>query len=131
MLAWNPRYIGTVRLLLLAGADPNVGLDRVGNASLHLAARLDYQVLIEASTNLLVDFGAHVDRVKISGQTAKDVWIATRNQYGAETGWNALPDWCRTVPNLLCLSSRVVRVHKIPYTDGKTPTILHPFVAMH
>jgi len=124
-------HLDIVRLLLEAGADPNVGVDGAGNAPLHLAARLNDQVLSEAVTTLLVDFGAHVDRVNIAGQTATDVWIETRNRNGAETGWNALPDWCRTVPNLLCLASRVIRVHKLPYTGGKTPAILLSFVRMH
>ena len=123
--------MNVVRLLLEAGADPNVGPDGAGNAPLHLAAGLYDQVLSEATTSLLVESGAHVDRVNKAGQTAAYCWIQTRNRNGAETGWNDLPDWFRTVPNLLCLAARVIRVHKIPYTDGKTPVILHPFVAMH
>jgi len=128
---WLGFYSDVTRLILEAGADPNVVVDEDGNAPLHLAARFYDQVLSEAACSLLVDFGAHVDRVSKDGKTAKDIWIETRNRNGAETGWDALPDWCRTVPNLLCLASRVLRLHKIPYTDGKTPASLHPIIAMH
>jgi len=125
----NERYLATIRLFLDAGADPNVGLDRAGNASLHIVAKMEHQ-LSEAATTLLLEKGAHVDRVNKAGQTAVDVWIQTRIENGAETGWNARPDWCRTVPNLLCLAARSVRVHKIPYKNA-TPATLHSTVAMH
>ncbi len=124
-------YSALVRFLLEAGADPDVAVDDAGNSSLHVAARLNDPVLSETIATLLLEKGAHVDRVNKAGQTATDVWIETRNRNGAETGWNALPDWCRTLPSLLCLAARVIQVHKIPYTRGKTPAILHPFVAMH
>jgi len=109
---WNEEYLDIARLLFEAGANPNVGLGGTENAPLHLAASLDDHVLSGAITSLLVDFGAHVVRVNKAGQTATDIWIATRNRYEAETGWNALPDWCRTLPSLLCLAARVIRVHK-------------------
>jgi len=125
------KYSNIVRLLLEAGADPNASLDGDGNAPLHLVARFYIESESKVAARLLVDSGAHVDRVNKNGKTATDIWIETRKQNRAATGWSARPAWCRTVPKLLCLAARVVRVHKIPYTDGKTPTILHPFVAMH
>jgi len=126
----NKRYLAIIRLLLEAGADPNVGLDRTGNASLHFVAGLEHPKLSEAAASLLVESGAHLDRVNKAGKTAADVWIESRNQYRGASGWNARPDWCRTVPNLLCLAARSVRVHKIPYKKT-TPATLHSIVAMH
>ena len=64
-------------------------------------ARLKDQVLSEAATTLLVDFGAHVDRVNKAGKTAVDVWIETRIENGAEAGWSVRLEWCRTAPKLL------------------------------
>jgi len=127
---WNKRYLATIRLLLEAGAGPNVGLDRTGNASLHLVARLNNSKLSEAAASLLVEYGAHVDRVNKAGQSAVDVWIQARIENGAPSGWNARPEWCRTVPNLLCLAARFVRVHKIPYKNTTSAT-LHFTVAIY
>ena len=128
--AWDMRYLVVIRLLLEAGADPNAGLDGAGNAPLYLVAKFYDQELGEAAASLLVESGAHVDRVNKAGQTSKDVWIETRIKNRAASGWNARPDWCRTVPNLLCLAARSVRVHKIPYKNT-TPATLHSTVAMH
>jgi len=129
----HERYVGSlaiIRLFLEAGADPNAGLDLDGYASLHLVAEFEDPKLSEAAAILLLGKGAHHDRVNNAGQTAADVWIQTRIENGAETGWNARPDWCRTVPNLLCLAARSVRIHKIPYKK-ETPATLHSTVAMH
>jgi len=127
----DEHYLVNVRTHLKAGADPNSGLDRSGNSSLHVAAGLDDLKLSEAIATFLLEKGAHLDRVNKAGHSAADVWIETRNPNGVATGWSARPIWCRTVPNLLCLAARMIRVHNIPYSGGETPVVLHSFVAMH
>ena len=127
----DENYLVNIRTHLEAGADPNAGLDRVGNSPLHLAAGLNDLKLSEATVTLLLEKGAHLDRVNKAGHSASDVWRKTCNRNGAATGWSARSDWCRNVPNLLCLAARIIRVHKIPYSGGKTPAILHSFVRMH
>jgi len=78
--ALNTRYLHVLGLLLEAGADVNVGLDRVGNGSLHLAAGLRNSKLSEVIASLLVESGAHVDRVNKAEKTATYIWIETRNR---------------------------------------------------
>jgi len=129
-LSEYPKYSALVRFLLEAGADPDAAVDEAGNASLHAAARLNDPVLSEAIATLLLEKGAHPDRVNTAGQTAADVWIETRNRNGVATGWSARPEWCRTVPKLLCLASRIIQAHKIPFKET-TPVTLHSIVAMH
>jgi len=126
----DSKYSALVRFLLEAGADPDVAVDDAGNSSLHVAARLNDPVLSETIATLLLEKGAHVDRVNKAGQTATDVWIETRIENGAETGWSARPEWCRTALKLLCLASRSIQVHKIPYKDT-SPATLHSDVEMH
>jgi len=123
--------LALVRVLLEAGADPNVAVDAdAGNTSLHVAAGFHDQELCEATGTLLLEHGAHLDRVNKAGQTAVDVWIETWNRTRAATRWDSRPNWCRAVPKLLCLSARCVRINNLPYTDGKTPIILHSLIEL-
>jgi len=122
-----------VRLLLQAGSDPNA-VDEDGNAPLHLLYRNSLRKeLNDAIARLLLDFGVHFDRVNKCGKTAMDVWIE-RNQVlkiDATTGRSGLPDWCHEiVPKLSCLSARIVRSNKIPYST-KLPITLQHFVKIH
>jgi len=124
-------YLALVRVLLEAGADPNVAVDKVtGNASLHVAAGFCNQDFCDATGTLLLENGAHLDRINKAGQTAMDVWIETRNRIRATIRWVSRPNWCRAVPKLLCLSARCVRVNKISYTEGKSPIILHSLIEL-
>ncbi len=83
---------------------------------------------------LLVEFGAKLHQVNKAGKTALDIWIhhnETDDKWNEEAGgWSARPEWCCPLPSLLRLAARVVRVHKIPYADGKTPAILHPLIQL-
>ena len=125
----DSKYSALVRFLLEAGADPDVAVDEAGNASLHFVSRLYDPILSEAIATLLLEKGAHADRVNKAGKTAVDVWIETRIENGVEAGWSARPEWCRTAPKLLCLTSRIIQAHKIPFKDA--PVTLHSIVAMH
>jgi len=84
--------------------------------------------------NLLVDCGAKLHQLNNAGKTALDIWIesnetaVTWNE--AAGGWSARPQWCLPVQSLLRLAARVIRVNKIPYKDGKTPTVLHPLIEL-
>ena len=130
--------LATVRLLLRAGADANAG-DSKGNAPLHiLLAKYYRDESRDAVARLLLDYGAHLDRVNKKGKTAVDVWTEEDNKrkrywekHGRTVDSNDLPDWCyETVPKLFCLSARVIQSRKIPYKE-KLPVILQKFVAMH
>jgi len=144
LLHWaceNPKGINllkTVRLLLQLGADPNAG-DKEGNSPLHSLAQLNRE-LIDPTARLLLEKGAHLDRVNKSGKTSADLWLEKHgsrkrrldegDQQGAVGFKNQLPDWAfEGVPRLLCLSSRIIRAHRLPYRVG--PVTLHPFIEMH
>jgi len=124
-----------VRVLLEAGADPNVGVDKLHkNASLHVVAGLSDRKLGDAAGRLLVEFGAKLHHVNKAGKTAVDIWIElneTEDKWNEEAGgWSARPEWCLPVRTLQCLAARVIRVHKIPYKDGITPATLHPLIEL-
>jgi len=127
------KSLALVRVLLEAGADPNVAVDELHeNASLHVAAGLSDRKLSGTAGRLLVEFGAKLHKVNNAGKTAVDIWIEfseTGDNWNEEAGgWSARPEWCLPVRTMLCLAARAVRVHKIPYTDGRTPDILHPLI---
>jgi len=131
----NVKALSPVRALLDAGADANVAVDeRHGNASLHVAAGLSDRKLSDAASLLLVEFGASLHQVNKAGKTALDVWIQlneTEVNWNEEAGgWSARPEWCCPLPTLLRLAARVIRVNKIPYADGKTPSVLHSLIEL-
>ncbi len=123
----------TVCLLIKCGNDPNAG-DSYGNGPLH---RLFLLYTGEADekwysiARLLIDCGAHLDRINKEGQTAAEFWTKKRNIFKCNK--DRLPDWCyETIPSrLMCLSSRVIRSHKIHYTEETLPISLHKFIQMH
>lgn len=126
----------TVCLLLKSGIDPNVG-DLDGNGPLHLLFLLYTDIWGKTDdkwysiARLLIDSGAHLDRVNNKGKTAADFWT----EKGASWACNKvrLPDWCyEALPSrLTCLSSRVICSQKIHYTEETLPLFLHKFVKMH
>jgi len=125
-----------IPLLLMFGVDTNIG-DSDGNGPLHLilsqyindAAIHEERVLI---ARLLMDNGAHLDRVNNDGETAVDLWTKARNKFAFAPKLSRLPDWCyESIPKLMCLSSRIIRSHKIFYSAKTLPIILHKFVQMH
>lgn len=121
----------TINLLLNCAVDPNVG-DSDGNGPLHhLLNRsnegFQYKTDAYATLRLLLNSGAHLDRVNKEGKTAVVLWTELQ-----PCGLNRLPEWCyETVPQLKCLSSRIVRSHNIPFTEETLPVALHKFVEMH
>jgi len=137
----NPKGINllkTVRLLLQLDANPNAG-DKEGNSPLHSLVQLNRE-LIDPTARLLMEKGAHLDRVNKSGKTAVDLWLEKHgsrkrrldegDQQGAVGFKNELPDWAiEYVPRLLCLSARIIRAHRVPYRVA--PVTLHPFIEMH
>ena len=106
----------------------------VGNSPLHILAVVRGDVESKDRTaRLLLGSGAHLDMVNKDGMTAADLWLKKNNEEGRNVGWRDLPDWLREgVPKLMCLSSRVIRRHKLPYDDGAIiPAVLIPFVSLH
>lgn len=126
-LLTSESFVTVLRLLLDNGADPNAR-DVNGDASLHILAHFDGEV-VYAAANLLLEKGAHFDRVNISGKTAADVWVQPKK--GAK-GWSDRPSWCRqSVPiPLMCHCAVVIRVNKASYSPY-LPVALHPFVEIH
>ena len=128
-MAGSVNLVGFLRLLLKAGADPNVD-DKDGNGPLHLVARMNHKQS-DAAGCLLLGFGARLHRPNNAGKTARDLWIELNEKKG-EDGVVRLPyqpDWCRTVPKLLCLSTRCVRAHQVPYS--KFPNVFHSLIENH
>jgi len=130
----NMHHFDTIRLLLDAGADPNA-VDGDGNAPLHVVARLPKE-LMDPGVRLLLESGAHLDRVNNSGKTAADIWIECNEMEGDqdeddEARWKARPDWCRATRSLSCLSARVMRSNEVSYSDGDLPATLNLFIGMH
>lgn len=122
-----------IQLLLQVNADPNAG-DKDGNGPIHALASLRYgngqEHLIHRTADaarLLLENGAHLDRVNKDRKTAAQVWKETN-------GSQDLPNWLlmpEMVPKLKCLSASVIRSNNIAYTAATLPEILHPFVEWH
>ena len=111
----NAHYSATIRLLLQLGANVDRA-DEVGNRPLHLIALADSKQS-EAAGCLLLGYGAQLFCTNNSGKTAIDLWIERNEKDQERKESRGRPDWCRTVPKLLCLSSRCIRVHNVPYED--------------
>ncbi len=133
------KSLAVVRLLLDAGAYPNVAVTELhrnqhGNASLHIVAGMSDRKIGDAAGLLLVEFGAKLSQVNKAGKTALDIWIElneTEDYRVDEWSSSTRPEWCCPLQTLLCLAARVIRIYKIPYADGATPTILYPLIELH
>jgi len=126
----NEVRIETIRLLLDSGADPNEVYGFDGNAPLHAVAKFNGEVA-DAVANLLLEKGAHFDRVNNSGKTALDVWM---ERHEGANEWKDRPSWCRpsNPPSLMCQCARVIRVNKVPYKEPLiVPVSLLPFIEFH
>jgi len=140
--------IATVRLLLRAGADPNAG-DVFGNGALHLLAiaSKEYGIndsILEPIARMLLNAGAHLDRVNNERQTAADLWLEPA--YELKLSWGEedakyhpdaplksnMPGWLRddSVPKLKCQCATVIRINGVPY-NHIWPPMLHAFVGWH
>jgi len=94
--------------------------------------------LLDSVAYLLLEFGAHLDRVNNNGKTAEDVWAQRNgrkrrfNSDQVAAGWfDDRPVWCRTFSKLCCLTAKVIIcLNKVPYLK-KLPPILQRFVEMH
>lgn len=127
LLSSPPTRVDTIRLLIDSGADPNA-CDAKGDAPLHVLAKFNGE-LVDSAANLLLEKGAHFDRVNKSGKTVADVWIELNK--GADE-WSDRPSWCRqSVPTpLMCQCAQVIRANKVSYSLY-LPVALHPFVEIH
>jgi len=117
-----------VRFLVKYGADPNAR-DHKGRGVFHFLVDTTWNFSCrDASARLLLELGSHLDLADNQGRTAADLWLAKNNQQ-----WQLLPDWLQEgVPKLKCLSSRVIRRHRIPYKENNVlPAVLISFVSLH
>jgi len=134
--------LAVIRFLLEAGEDPNALDSKCGNAPLHtlvcmLPARSEQRIqLVNSIAHLLLDFGAHLDRVNQYGKTAANVWIENKEKekfkwYGDQNRTIEMPGWLQeSFPKLTCLCTKVICSYKIPYLK-KIPETLRYFVEMH
>ncbi len=131
--------IPTVSLLLRAGADPNVG-DAKGNGALHVLASKECNIdpsIQESVARLLLNAGAHLDRVNKEGKTAAHEWMTPWklrwDQPEITPNKTDLPSWLRPddpVPKLQCECAKVIRAHGVPYKHSLPPS-LNRFVSWH
>jgi len=130
----------TIQLLLQKGANPNAA-DVQGDVPLHILAAQQYGdgAAVDQAARLLLQYGAHVDRVNNNRKTAADLWIESNRMEAGEGDLEQVqvPDWCREpgyVPLLKCLSARAVCVNNIPYGEEALrplPAILRDFCDFH
>jgi len=125
-LSTSASLVTVLRLLLDFGADPNPA-GKHEDSPLHILAKYDGEV-VDTTAKLLLNKGAHFDRVNDYGKSALDVWIE-RNK-GAK-GWNDRPNWLResVPPPLMCQCTRVIRDNRVPYS--RLPQNLRHFVEIH
>lgn len=117
----------TVQFLLDLGAHHDE-VDNNRNAALHyLAQRKDNEEEVDTTALLLLEAGTHLDRVNIERKTAADILFTARNLKEKTD----LPDWCRGVPNLSCLSARVIGELQVPYDPAGLSRKQNSFVEMH
>jgi len=126
----SSKALSTIRFLVKLGADLNA-VTNAGDEVLHLLSLYSASKPRDATAHLLVELGAHLDMANKEGMTAADLWFQANTPGKKDVA--DLPDWLQEgVPNLQCLSSRVIRRHKLPYEDGEIlPAVLIPFVTLH
>ena len=126
--------LATIRFLLQAGADPDT-VDETGNGPLHILMVMSFnEEQADSIARLLLDAGTHSDRENKRGVTIADLWYLIT--YGrrmepqqSKEEINGLPQWCqKSVPKLICLSAKVIRHHRVPYS--KLPMRLQAFVEL-
>jgi len=117
------RSLATVDLLVRAGADPNAGDKINGNGPLHFLAI--FKPNDNARAQLLMDHGAHLDRVNNEGKTVAEVWMQSHAKKSSMPSW-LLED---SALRLVCRCARVIRSHRIPC--AQLPPVLRNFLKLH
>ncbi len=122
--------LASVGLLLKIGANPDV-VDENDDSPLHILS-MSQDDQVDSTARLLLNAGAHLDRVNQQGMTAADLYFRVK---GLREDPDLLPDWYKeTVPPLKCLSARVVRRQNLLNLDNVEallPRTVVPFVAIH
>ena len=107
--------LATIRLLLEVNADPDA-VDEKGNASLHVLAsnRHVNDQMITSAARLLLESGAHLDRVNKDRKTAAQIWKEKNvSQH--------LPNWLLEpgmIPKLKCICAGFIRSNNIAYPSS-------------
>jgi len=116
--------LATIELLLRSGADPNAGDELNGYGPLHYLARFYYSD-VDATAQLLLEYGAHLDRVNMKRKTAAEVWMEFHAENTPITGWLRED----SAPKLMCLCARVIRSKRV--SCAHLPRVLRRFVKLH
>jgi len=87
---------------------------------------------IQAIAQLLLKYGAHLDRVDKNRKTAAEAWReAVEYRTRRNRRFIPMPNWLRedSPPKLMCLCARVIRSNGMPFV--RLPKVLRRFVSMH
>jgi hypothetical protein len=125
-------HLGTFKLILRLGADPNA-IDKIGRTPLQILVKRRHMREYLPSFQALVDAGTHLDIVADNGETVLSVLKKTLrlDQILSIPVHPYFESLLSTVFPLSCYAARVIRRHGIPFDEDRLPPPLQRFVASH